>query len=74
MNASVVRDISAPEVPSLKGLVSDEEWDMRVQLAAAKAKEPDLRASRIWLSALPAMFEEGREKFLDDLRKAGMQN
>ena len=35
MNASVVRDISPPEMPSLKGRVSDEEWDMRVQLAAA---------------------------------------
>ena len=32
MNASVVKDT---EFPSLKGRVSDAEWDMRVQLAAA---------------------------------------
>ncbi len=35
MNSSVTEDISYPEVPSLMGRVSDAEWDMRVQLAAA---------------------------------------
>ncbi len=46
--------------------------EARQQLAAATAKEPDLTASRILPTWLRAMFEEGREKFMDGLRKAGL--
>ena len=46
--------------------------EARKQLAAVIAKEPDLRASRILPAPLRVMFEEGREKFMDGLRKAGL--
>jgi TolB-like protein len=46
--------------------------EARQQLASVIAKEPDLRASRILPAPLRVMFEEGREKFMDGLRKAGL--
>ena len=42
--------------------------EARRQLAAATAKEP----AKIVPAPLRAMFEEGREKFIDGLRKAGL--
>jgi tetratricopeptide (TPR) repeat protein len=46
--------------------------EARQQLAAATAKHPDLTATRILPGPLRIMFEEGREKFMDGLRKAGL--
>jgi TolB-like protein len=46
--------------------------EARQQLAAALAKEPGLTVSRALPATLRAMFEEGREKFMDGLRKAGL--
>ena len=46
--------------------------EARQQLAAATAKDPDLTASRILPGHLRVMFEEGRAKFMDGLRKAGL--
>ncbi len=46
--------------------------EARQQLAAATAKQPDLTASRILPAPLRVMFKEGREKFMDGLRKAGL--
>ncbi len=46
--------------------------EARQQLAAATAKEPDLTVSRIFPAVLRPMFKEGREKFMDGLRKAGL--
>ncbi len=46
--------------------------EARKRLAAVTAKEPDLSASTLWPSGLRPMFGEGREKFLDGLRKAGL--
>ena len=46
--------------------------EARQQLAAAMAKELGLTASRILPTPLHVMFEEGREKFTDGLRKAGL--
>ena len=46
--------------------------EARQQLAAATAKQPDLTVSKILPAVLPVMFDEGREKFMDGLRKAGL--
>ncbi len=46
--------------------------EARQQLAAVTAREPDLTTSRILPALFRVMFEEGREKFMDGLRKAGL--
>ena len=46
--------------------------EARQQLAAATAKEPDLTTTKILPALFRVMFEEGRKKFMDGLRKAGL--
>ena len=46
--------------------------EAKLQLAAATAMEPDLTASRKLPGPLRVLFEEGREKLMDGLRKAGL--
>ena len=48
--------------------------EARQRLAAATAREPNLTASDILPGPLRVMFEEGREKFMDGLRKAGFKH
>ena len=46
--------------------------EARKQLAAATTKQPGLTASAVMPGPLRVMFHEGREKFMDGLRKAGL--
>jgi TolB-like protein len=43
-------------------------------LSVATSKEPNLTASNALPATLDVMFEEGREKFMDGLRKAGLRD
>ncbi len=64
------RTADHPEYGHAPGIETPPE--ARQHLAAATVKALDLTASNVLPAELRAMFEEGREKFMDGLRKVGL--